>query len=44
MADPLLAMIGATTLVIIGIAAFISLVVLGVQGFLALFRSIGFLK
>jgi hypothetical protein len=40
MADPLLAMIGAITLFILGIAAVIALVVETTQLFLALFKTI----
>jgi hypothetical protein len=44
MADPLLAMIGATVLCIAGVAAIISLGVLFTQGFLAMFRAMHMMK
>lgn len=44
MADPLLALIGAATLIFLGSGAVIALVVMSAQMFLALFRSIGLIK
>jgi len=40
MADPLLAMIGAITLFVLGAGAIIALVIYSVQGFLALYRKL----
>lgn len=40
MADPILALIGAITLIVLGAGALVALVILSVQGFLALFRAV----
>jgi hypothetical protein len=40
MASPILAMIGAMTLFVLGAGALVALVILSVQGFMALFRAV----
>ena len=44
MADPLLAMIGALTLFVLGAGAIIALVILSAQAFAAALRAVGLLK
>ena len=41
MADPLLALIGAITLGILGFGALVSLLIISVQGFLVMFKWVG---